>query len=92
MKLVLAGDVTGLLAWISGALFIPSLALALGVWSNSHKLFEVLYVSLWYLAMNNLQAVDYFGANSDGNVAFFFPLTLALIVLAFLGRARQLQT
>jgi len=47
-----------LLAWISAALFIPSLPLALGVWSNNHKLFEVLYVTMWYLGpMNKLTSL-----------------------------------
>jgi hypothetical protein len=85
------GDGIGLLAWFSGALFIPSFALALGVWSNSHKLFEVLYVTMWYLMLNKVYAVDYLGANSDGNLGFFFPFSIALILAAFIGRARQLQ-
>jgi hypothetical protein len=46
---------------------------------------------MWYLAMNGLQEVDFFGANSDGNIGFFIPLSLALIFAAFIGRARQLQ-
>jgi hypothetical protein len=33
-----AGDGSGLAAWAVGALFIPTLALALGVWSGSSKL------------------------------------------------------
>jgi len=64
---------------------------ALGIWSNSSKLFEVFYVSLWYLIINGVTAVDYLGANSDGNVGFFIPLSLALIVIAAVGRARQIQ-
>lgn len=92
LKLLVVGDTVGLLAWLSGALFIPSLALALGVWSNNSKVFEVLYVSLWYIGpMNKVYAVDYLGANSDGNIAFFIPFSIALIVVAFIGRARQLQ-
>lgn len=67
------------------------LALILGVWSNGRKLFEVLHVSLWYLALNKVAAADYFGANSSGNVGFFMPLTLILLVIAFIGRAKQLQ-
>jgi hypothetical protein len=66
--------------------------LALGVWSNSHKLFEVLYVTIWYLGpMNKIETVDFLGANSSGNPGFFLPLSMALIVAAFIGRARQLQ-
>ena len=92
LKLLLAGDMIGLLAWFSGALFIPSFALALGVWSHSHKLFEILYVTLWYLGpMNKVYAMDYLGANSNGNIGFFIPFSIALIIAAFIGRARQLR-
>jgi len=91
LKLLGAGDTVGLLAWFSAALFIPSFALALGIWSNSHKLFEVIYVSMWYLSMNKLDAVDFFGANSSGNIGFFIPLSIALIIAAIIGRARQLR-
>ena len=91
LKLLGAGDEIGLLAWFSGALFIPSFALALGVWSNSHKLFEVLYVTMWYLMLNKIDALDYLGANSDGNIGFFIPLSIALVIAAFVGRARQLR-
>ncbi len=91
IKLLGVGDLTGLLAWFSGALFIPSLALALGVWSQSHKVFEILHVTIWYLIMNGLAAVDYLGAHSNGNIGFFIPISIGLLVLAFIGRARQLQ-
>ncbi len=49
LRLFMAGDQLGLLAWTAGALFIPTMALTLGVWSGSSKLFEVLYLFLWYL-------------------------------------------
>jgi hypothetical protein len=91
LRFLIAGDGMSLLVWFSAALFIPSLALALGIWSNSSKLFEVTYISMWYLAMNGLAAVDFFGANSDGNIGFFIPLSFALIVVSFIGRARQIQ-
>ena len=91
LKLSIAGDGVGLLPWISAALFIPSFALAAGVWSNSNKLFEVAFVAMWYLAMNGLPEFDFFGATSNGNPGFYIPLSLALILAAFIGRARQLQ-
>ena len=92
LKLFGASDGVGLLAWLSAAIFIPSFALALGIWSNSHKLFEVLYITMWYLGpMNKVFAVDYLGANSNGNIGFFIPLSIVLIIIAFIGRARQLQ-
>jgi hypothetical protein len=92
LKLFGSGDSTGLLAWISGAIFIPSLALASGVWTSSHKVFEVVYVSIWYLGpMNKVHALDYLGAHGGGNVGFYLPFSIALLFFAFAGRARQLQ-
>jgi len=92
LKLLVSGDVVGLLAWISAAIFIPSFALASGILSNNHKLFEVIYVALWYLGpMNKVLPVDYLGANSSGNIGFFIPLSIALLIVAFIGRTRQLQ-
>jgi len=90
INLLTVGDSAGLLAWISGALLIPSLALAFGVWSNTSKVFEIVYLTLWYIGpLNNVPAVDYLGAHGNGNVAFFIPLSAALIVAAFVGRMRQ---
>jgi len=93
LKLLASGEGTGLLAWFSAVLFIPSFALALGVWSNSRKLFEVLYVTLWYAGpMNHVHAVDFIGTTGDGNIGFFIPFSIALILAAFIGRVRQLQS
>lgn len=92
LRFLLAGDLLGLLALFSGAIFIPSLALASGVWSGSSKPFEILYMALWYIGpMNRVEAVDFTGAHASGHPEFFLPLSLLLIVLAFVGRARQLQ-
>lgn len=92
INLLRAGDSIGLLAWFSAAIFIPSFALASGVLSNSHKAFEVLYVTLWYLGpMNKIYPVDFLGANSNGNIEFFIPFSIFLIIIAFVARARQLQ-
>jgi len=93
LKLLIVGDGVGLLAWFSAILFIPSFALALGVWSHNSKVFEVLYVTMWYAGpMNYIYAVDFIGTKGNGNVGFFIPFTFALIIAAFIGRARQLQT
>ncbi|MGE5462160.1 MAG: ABC transporter permease [Syntrophothermus sp.] len=92
LKFLMNGEATGLLAFLSGALFIPSLALALGVWSGSSKPFEIVYISLWYLGpLNKVPGLDFIGAQTDGRPEFFIPLSLALIAFAFFGRARQLR-
>lgn len=92
VRFAIDGDAAGLLALFSGALFIPSLSLILGVWSGTSKVFEIVYISLWYLGpMNRVDAVDFSGANSSGRPEFFIPFSIALIALAFLGRSRQLR-
>lgn len=48
-------------AWAAGALFIASLAQLLGSISQSRRLFQVLYLALWYAAVNQLAAADYMG-------------------------------
>ena len=49
IRQLLSGDQHGLAAWAVATLFIPSLALALGVWSGSGKPFEAIYTVWWYM-------------------------------------------
>ena len=95
VRLLLTGDQLGLMAWTAGALFIPTLALVLGVWSGSSKLFEVLYLLLWYLGpANHLGELDFMGAAGPllppRTPLFFLALTVALVLFAVAGRKRQL--
>jgi hypothetical protein len=95
--LLVAGQWSALLALSVGAAFIPALALALGVWSGSSKLFEVVYLVLWYVGpMNGNLALDYLGA-TDAAVAGSMPLaylllTALLLGFALLGSRRQLRS
>ena len=61
LRMAAASDGPRVAAWVGGALFIPSLALLLGSVSRSHRLFQALYVVLWYAAVNQLAAADYMG-------------------------------
>ena len=92
LRFVIDGDTIGLLALLSGALFIPSLALASGVWSGTSKLFEILYMVIWYLGpLNKVLGLDFIGSHSDGYPQFFIPVSMALIAFAIFGRSRQLR-
>lgn len=87
----LEGQWAHLLAWGVGILFVPSLALALGVWSGGSKLFEVSYVVLWYLGiLQHIPAFDFFGL-SDPSLAPYASLTILLLGTAFTGRWKQLR-
>lgn len=92
LRFSIDGDAPALLALLSGALFIPSLALAAGVWSGTSKVFEILYMVIWYLGpMNKIAELDYSGAHGSGRPEFFIPVSLALLALAAAGRAKQLR-
>ncbi|MBK7319532.1 MAG: ABC transporter permease subunit [Anaerolineales bacterium] len=91
-RFIMDGDTVGLLALLSGAIFIPSLALASGVWSGTSKLFEILYMVIWYIGpLNKVPELDYIGSHSNGRPEFFIPFSIALIAFAIFGRARQLR-
>ena len=95
LRLLVGGNWRGLFAWLMGSLFIPTSALALGVWSGSAKPFEILYTLLWYLGpMHALPALDYAGsapATPATHYPFFYlALTAVFTVAALLGRKRQL--
>ncbi|MGD3105738.1 ABC transporter permease [Streptomyces sp. YGL11-2] len=62
VRMLAAADLPGAAAWTAGALFIPSLALALGTLSRTHRLFQALYLPLWYTVATGLPLFDYMGA------------------------------
>lgn len=92
-RFVIDGDTIGLFALLSGAIFIPSLALVAGIWSGTSKLFEILYMVIWYLGpLNKLTQLDYIGSHGNGRPEFFIPFSIVLIAFAFLGRTKQIRT
>lgn len=66
VRFVAAADWAGAGAWAGGALFVPSLALALGTLSRAHRLFQAVYLPLWYATTNGLPVLDFMGAVRSG--------------------------
>lgn len=92
VRYLIGGDFAALTAWAAGALFIPSLALALGVWSGSGKLFEAVYLFLWYIGpMNRTPELDYLGATGQGRPLLWLAATALLAAAAAAGRRWQLR-
>ena len=93
VRLLLAGDIAGMLALVVGALFVPALALATGVWSGGGKVFQVVYLLLWYVGvLQGLRWLDFAGVTVE-NAAVAAPVylsaTLVLLALSALGRQQQ---
>ena len=95
IRFLAAGQWDSLGAWAVGALFIPTLALTLGLWSGSSKLFEVIYLVIWYIGpMNQVPTMDYTGATTAGLASgmplVYLGVTTLLLGAAVAGRRRQL--
>ena len=90
LRYILAGDFNSLLAWTAGALFIPSLALALGVLTGSGKAFEVIYMIWIYLLLQKVPALDFAGMTPESPWYFYAPMAFLLLILAAFARQWQL--
>ncbi|MFC4589860.1 ABC transporter permease [Sphaerisporangium corydalis] len=93
LRMALAADGPGTAAWAAGTLFIPSLALALGVLGRTHRLFQALYLPLWYMVVNAVAALDYIGAvRAGGRPAGPDPLAVAGVAAVLLATALAVVT
>ena len=94
-RMAVSGNWPLFLSLLVGAAFIPSLALALGVWTRSSKLFEIVFISIfWYIGLlTSVPLFDFaglYGADQSHTFAYLL-MTASLCVLAVIGRKRQLQ-
>lgn len=81
-------------ALAAAALFISALALLCGVWSGSSKVFEVLYMVIWYIGpLNKMEYLDFMGATRASTgihmYGYYFIAALLLAGMALLGRIHQ---
>jgi hypothetical protein len=97
LRLLIAGQYAGLIAWLAGALFLPSLAIASGIVSGTGKVFEALLTVLWYIGpMNHTPGFDFTGAASNSftlrYAVIYLMISAALLASAFFARAQQLRS
>lgn len=96
VRLLSTGQMAAFAGWLAGALFLPAMALGLGVLSGSGKAFEAILAVLWYVGpMNHTPGLDFTGA-SNGALMVRYALIYGLLAAGFLGmsflvRARQLR-
>jgi hypothetical protein len=73
-------------------LFVPALALCFGVLSGGSKLFEIVFLLMWYIGpLNNTPVLDYTGSTGRSQPLAFALAALALLVVALLARAWQIR-
>ena len=88
VRMGVAADWVGVAAWSGGVVFIPSLALALGVLGGSNRLFQAVYLALWYSVMNSIAVLDFMGAvRENGHPAGPGPVIILGVSVALLTTA-----
>lgn len=96
IRLALEHDYYSLFAVITGAIFIPALALFGGIYSGGPKFFQIIYVILFYGFIQEIPFLDYLGATSTslkyGMPFILLGTSLALLVLCWFGRRKQIVT
>jgi hypothetical protein len=94
LHLLFLRDLAGLGAWAAGALFIPALALALGVCSGSRKFFEALYTAWWYMGpMHHIRQIDFMGTTAASSTPIpYLAATVLLVLVAYSWRKVKLAS
>jgi hypothetical protein len=95
VRLLATGEAGAAGAVAAGALFVPALALALGEWTGTPKVFEGVFTALWYLGiLNGIPALDFLGgtepARAAGVPGVYAALAVALVAAAVAGRRARL--
>lgn len=92
LRLALAADWHSLSAWLAGALFIPSLALALGIWTGGSRAFEALYTVWWYIGpAHQTPGLDFMGTTpASSSPTPFLVATILLLATSYWGRRARL--
>jgi hypothetical protein len=90
IRYLIAGDLAAAGGLLAGLAFIPSLALACGAWTGNARLFEVLYMVLWYGGpIEGVPPLDF--AHPSPVVAVRLVVaTAVLLALAVAARRRKL--
>jgi hypothetical protein len=93
IHLLIARDFAGLGAWAAGALFIPALALALGVMTGSRKFFEALYTAWWYVGpLHHTPKIDFMGTTPMSSTPGpYLAAAAALVLIAYVWRKVRLR-
>ncbi len=80
-KFLISGNQTGSFSWLMAIFFIPFFATCCGVWSKTPRLFEGIYIVLWYIGpINGLLYFDFMGV-VNGSAEKGMPIVFGVIAL-----------
>jgi hypothetical protein len=82
------GDLPGLAGWAGAVVFVPTLALALGVISSGSRVFEVVYLIWWYIGpLQKTAGMDF----TSGAPQAYLLAAAGLLLLSAYWRGRQVR-
>lgn len=89
LRALVSGDILQWLGILVGALFVPSLALACGVWSGNGRFFQVLYLLIWFSAAGGNRWLDFMAFHPEtaaaGTPFGFLAAAAGLVAVALVG-------
>jgi hypothetical protein len=93
LHLMFARDREGLLAWAVGTLFVPALALMLGVCTESPKAFEAIYSVWWYIGpLHHIPNLDFIGTDpASSTPTLYLAASMGLLLLSCFWRKVRLS-
>jgi hypothetical protein len=98
VRLFFIGDINAGIAWVIAAIFIPSFAFTAGILSRNRRFFECIYIAWWLIGPMASKGtnLDFIGAHPEvvarGAHWYYLNASFALLIIALLGRWRQLRT
>lgn len=96
VRLAFSGTPETLLGPLVAIGCLPAVALAAGILSSQASVFEIAYLTAWYIGpMNGVEPLDYIRANPSTSPtvsAAYLALTIVALAVAVLGRRRQARS
>ncbi len=92
-RLVLEYNFYGVFAIITGIIFIVTLALSGGIFTGGTKLFQMIYVIMFYGLIQKFSFLDYLGTTSKsfnlGMPFILLGISVVMLFLCWIGRRKQ---
>jgi hypothetical protein len=93
LRWLFSADWPGLISWIVAAVFIPTMALAFGVWTGQSKLFEALYTVWWYIGpLHHTAGLDFMGLTPESRTPVTYGIAAAVLLTAAYWKRRAALT
>lgn len=87
--LLVNGRIGTMISWIIGLIFTCTLALFCGDFTGNKKMFEAVYILLFYLWLNNVRFFDFMGTAGNENDRWYILLTIILLAVVMMRHRSQ---